>query len=142
MFRRPGRRDIGGISTKFFARGKLTQLHRKPRHLEKKEYQSRRIILQRRLKQALIALAVIFVLWMFIGGDMGLWTMWQSVRYEKKLEKIVLREEKHSNELDEKIRKLQSDTLFIEQVARTNLGMVKDNEKVFVFPKNFGEDKK
>ncbi len=120
----------------------MTQLHRKPRHLEKKEYQSRRIILQRRLKQALIALAVIFVLWMFIGGDMGLWTMWQSVRYEKKLEKIVLREEKHSNELDEKIRKLQSDTLFIEQVARTNLGMVKDNEKVFVFPKNFGEDKK
>ncbi len=115
----------------------MTNFHRKLRHLEKKEYQSRRIIFQRRLKQALVAIAVMFVLWLFIAGDMGLWTMWQSIRYEKRLKKIVLREEKHAVEMDKKIEKLQSDTLFIEQVARTNLGMLKDNEKVFVFPKDF-----
>ena len=45
-------------------------------------------------------------------------------------------EEKKARELDEKIEKLQSDTLFIERTARYELGMIRDNEKVFIFKEN------
>ncbi len=107
--------------------------HRRPRHFEKQEYLSRKMVMQRRLKQVLIAVLLLIVIWLVIAGDMGLWSMWQSIRYERKLVKMVEAEERRSRELDETIRKLNSDTLFIEQFAREKLGMVRDNEKVFIF---------
>ena len=114
----------------------MPRFSRKPRHIEKREYQSRRIILQRRLKKVLLLISLAFILWLFIAGDMGLWTMWQSIRYKKRLERVVQKEEKKARELDEKIEKLQSDTLFIERTARYELGMIRDNEKVFIFKEN------
>lgn len=111
----------------------MKYLHRKPRHIEKQEYYSRRIILQRKLKRILLLVAFLLPIWLLVAGDMGLWAMWQSVKYERKLSALLEYEKKRAAELNEMIQRLDSDTLFIEQVARTKLGMLKDNEKVFIF---------
>jgi cell division protein FtsB len=113
----------------------MSTLSRKAKHVEKQEHFDKKAKLQQRIKTLLVLSGVGIVLWLFAGGEMGFLSMLQSVKYEKELAKTVAQEDKRSKELDRAIFKLQSDTLYIEQIARTNFGMIGNNEKVFVFPK-------
>ncbi|RKZ34413.1 hypothetical protein DRQ33_02200 [bacterium] len=112
----------------------MKNIHRTPRHLEKEREQLRRISFQRKLRKIVIGVGIIILIWFFIGGDLGIISMFRSIRYREYLEKVMEAEEKKSSELTQKIEKLSTDTFFIEQVARTKYGMVKDGETVFLFP--------
>ncbi len=108
-------------------------VHRKPRHKLKQEEQSRRMVLQRRIRRALILAGILILVWYFVGGDLGLWAMWRFLRTEHYLRRALERERRRAEKLDETIERLSGDTLYIEQVARTRFGMIRDGERVFIF---------
>jgi len=114
----------------------MKHIHKKLRHKEIEQLELRKITIQRALKKIIISLVFVMLFWFFIGGNLGIFAMWQSSRYVKHLEKMVEDEEQYSVQLDEQIQKFYTDTLYIEQVARTKFGMVKNGEVVFVFADN------
>ena len=104
--------------------------------------QTKRMLLQRRLRNILFASGIIMIIWIFIGGDLGLLAMFQSKRYETRLREIIKTEEEHTQKLDLDINKLENDSFYIEQIARTQMGMIQKNEIVYKFNTKLIGDKK
>ena len=111
----------------------MNNIHRNLRHKDKEKIQIKRMAFQRTMKKILVVIAASILFWFFVGGNLGIFAMIRSNKYKNNLKMLVEREEKRSNLLSQKINKVTSDTFYIEQVARTKYGMVKDNEIVFVF---------
>lgn len=104
-----------------------------PPRIRRRETERRKYIIQKRLKSILIAIICIAGLWYVLGGDVGLIATAQLKVKEKKLRRKLEILKAQSDSLDNVIWKLENDTLFIEQMARKKLGMVKGKEKMFIF---------
>jgi cell division protein FtsB len=82
-----------------------------------------------------IAIAVLVLLWIVFAPGSGMFHLRQQKKHLAKLkaEQEVLTQQ--NKEMKEDIERLQTDKGYLEQVARENHGMLKENEIVFDFAK-------
>jgi cell division protein FtsB len=78
------------------------------------------------------AIAVV-LLYMYVGGDTGLYQIWKQTRTVRTLrEEIAEQQVLREQNLDEKARLERKDPGVIEKKAREDLGMVKKGEQVYL----------
>lgn len=90
---------------------------------------------RKRLFRIGVALAGVALLWVFFAPGRGLLHLHQRSKYLAKLEAesgVLVQE---NSDMNRDIERLQSDGEYLEQVAREEHGMLKDNEMVFDFNK-------
>lgn len=84
-------------------------------------------------------IAVVFVavalLWMFFAPGRGLFHLHQRNKYLAGLEAESSALVQENSDMNRDIERLRSDGEYLEQVAREEHGMLKDNEMVFDFNK-------
>ena len=82
------------------------------------------------LRNALILAATVFFVYLFLRETSKVYVLHEeNKRIMGKIEKL----EKENEELEMKIELLETDPLYIEKVAREDLGMIKKDEKVYKF---------
>lgn len=81
----------------------------------------------------LIIIAVSLFLVFFLSGNDGMIALFQAHLENKNLESQIVNLEKTVDSLEITIRKLKTDTAYIEKIAREKLGMAGKNEKVYKF---------
>jgi cell division protein FtsB len=84
-------------------------------------------------KRTLAVLAIVAILYFFLGGKYGMINYLRFKHYENTLQEKLDSEKARSDSLKKLIQKLQSDTLYLETLAREKLNMVKPGEKVIIF---------
>jgi cell division protein FtsB len=72
-------------------------------------------------------------------GDKGILRTFQSSREKEVLEKEIKRIEEANAALRDEIEALRSDRRYIEDIARRELGMVKQDEIIYQFPAEKGK---
>jgi cell division protein FtsB len=85
-------------------------------------------------------LSTIFLLWMmylFIGGDYGLLKVISLKRNEIQLRRELLRLRARREVLLSETKRLKDDPRVIEKIAREELGMIKQGETRYQFPEHF-----
>lgn len=93
---------------------------------------------QKRLLRICLVMALVVILWFVFAPGSGVFHLHQQKKYLAllKVEKEQLIQE--NKEISEAIERLQNDEEYLEQVAREEHGMLKENEMVF----DFGKEKK
>lgn len=77
---------------------------------------------------------VLIMLGLTFFGDRGILHVWKAGKQKTELEKQVAALEQINVELRQEIDALRTDLKTIEALARRELGMVRDDEKVYQFP--------
>ena len=85
----------------------------------------------RRIKRFLFLLLLAFVLYIFVGGDNGLYQIWHLKRWIATLEKEISALEEERMLLEQERHLLETDMDTIEKQARERYGMIKEGETVF-----------
>jgi cell division protein FtsB len=75
-----------------------------------------------------IAIAVII-----LSGDQGVFTLYRNYRHMQSVEQELEQSRQTIDSLTAEIKKLESDTGYIEKIAREKLGMARKNEKMYKF---------
>ena len=88
---------------------------------------------QKKLLRIAVCMAVITVLWVVFAPGRGFFFLHQQKKHlaELKIEQQSLSLE--NDKMEEDIQQLQSSKEYLEQVAREDHGMVRDNEIIFDF---------
>jgi cell division protein FtsB len=79
-------------------------------------------------------LLIIILLGLTFFGERGLLHIWRANQQLADLEKQLQDQEQVNAELRQEIDSLRSDLQTIESLARRELGMVRENERVYQFP--------
>lgn len=79
-------------------------------------------------------LVVVAFLAMALFGERGVLRVMDVSRQKDLLQREMDRLSEQNSRLDEEIRGLRSDRRLIEDIARRDLGMVRENEIIYVFP--------
>ncbi len=93
------------------------------------------------LKKVVIAAIIIVLGVSFIFSDYGIIEIIKNKFTKTELRSKIALETKLSDSLSIRIRKLEYDTLEIERLARELYGMVKPNEKLFIYKYKTKEEK-
>ncbi len=75
------------------------------------------------------------ILWILFAPGRGLYHLHQRSKYLAELEEESQKLVQQNSDINRDIERLQSDDEYLEQVAREEHGMLKDNEMVFDFSK-------
>ena len=75
------------------------------------------------------------ILWILFAPGRGLYHLHQRSKYLAELEEESQKLVQQNSDISRDIERLQSDDEYLEQVAREEHGMLKDNEMVFDFSK-------
>ncbi len=73
------------------------------------------------------------ILWFMFSGPDGVVTLYRSYREVRKARTEIRDLHLTVDSLQQEIRKLKTDTAYIEELARENLGMAKSDETVYKF---------
>lgn len=92
-----------------------------------------RVLTKRRARRLLISLGLLLLVYIYVGGDEGLFRIWSLSRQEKALEREIRRLQVEGADLDRTIDLMQTDTAYIERYAREVLGMAKEGEIIYRF---------
>lgn len=76
---------------------------------------------------------LLIVLWFALFGERGVLHLHKLTRQKASLVETLAQVEAHNQSLREQIVLLRGDRSYIEHLARTELGMVRDDELVFQF---------
>jgi len=79
--------------------------------------------------------SVIFfvVFYTLFFGETGFLSIMRKIKYRDQLKATIEKEMRISDSLKNVIIKLQTDTQFVEKIARTKMGMSRAGEKIFIF---------
>jgi cell division protein FtsB len=80
---------------------------------------------------ALCAVALILFVVAAVFGDHGLVHLRELQQARRQLEDVAFQLQQRNEQLRQRVRRLQSDDLFLEKLAREQLGMVKPGEIVY-----------
>ena len=91
---------------------------------------------KRKLKQSpakrlLAAIIIGIALYGAFGFARGTWRIWQLSRLKQVEERAIEEANEDIKALQVEIERLKSDSLYIEELARTRYGMIKEGEEVF-----------
>ncbi len=82
----------------------------------------------------LLLAALILLVWYFsLFGEKGLIKIIQLRRERDRIIADVSRMEEENKRLQEEIKRLREDSRYLESVARRDLGLIKENEILFIF---------
>jgi cell division protein FtsB len=79
--------------------------------------------------------ALLLILWTIFAPNRGIMDMWRTQNNLEKLQADNNRLEEENKDLREKIDKLQDDPAYLEEKARKDFGMLKENEVLYIFKK-------
>lgn len=103
-----------------------------------KENRSRKAVIEIQKRRRFITLAVagfftVYFIFSFIFGDAGLLSYFRMQRTQGQLNHEIEDLRQKNAELRNQIKSLRSDPHYIEQIAREQLGLVKDGETIYQF---------
>ena len=106
-----------------------------------KENRSRKAVIESQKRRRFILLAVagfftVYFIFSFIFGDAGLLSYFRMQRTRGRLNHEIEELRQKNDELRNQIESLRSDPHYIEQIAREQLGLVKDGEIIYQFNDN------
>jgi len=82
----------------------------------------------------LLLVGLILLVWYFsLFGEKGLIKIIQLRRERDRIIADVSRMEEENKRLQEEIKRLRDDSRYLESVARRDLGLIKENEILFIF---------
>lgn len=90
---------------------------------------------RKRLRRICFGLAAGMLLWILFAPGRGLYHLHQRSKYLAELKEESQKLVQQNSDISRDIERLQSDDEYLEQVAREEHGMLKDNEMVFDFSK-------
>ncbi|HIP40850.1 MAG TPA: septum formation initiator family protein [Desulfocapsa sulfexigens] len=90
---------------------------------------------QKKLLRITVGIIVVTVLWVVFAPGRGIFFLRQQKKHLAELKVEQKRLSLENNQMEQDIKQLQSSKEYLEQVAREEHGMVKDNEIVFDFAK-------
>jgi cell division protein FtsB len=103
-----------------------------------KENRSRKTVIETQKRRRFILLTVagffaVYFIFSFVFGDSGLLSYFRMERTKGKLNHEIEDLRQKNAELKNQIEALRSDPQYIEQIAREQLGLVKDGEIIYQF---------
>ena len=78
---------------------------------------------------------LLLILWIFFAPNKGVFDMIRTHNEIKKLQAANQRLEDENKALQEEINRLQNDPTYLEEKARKEYGMLKENEVLYIFKK-------
>lgn len=102
------------------------------RRLRKKASPYRRYLIR-----LAVLLLVAFVSYSFLGGEYGFLNLMRMERQRSLLEEEKRQLTAEIVNLEQKLERLQTDTLYIQRLARENYGLARDDEVIIRIPENF-----
>jgi cell division protein FtsB len=90
---------------------------------------------RKRLLRISFSIVIVLVLWLVFAPGRGMFYLYQQKRHLTVLEAEKKQMIQENKEMALAIERLQNDKEYLEQVAREEHGMLKDNEIVFDFAK-------
>jgi len=91
----------------------------------------RRKLKQPPLVRLIAAILILVVLYGAFGFARGTWRIWRLSRLKHVEERAIEEANEDIRALKTEIDRLKNDPLYIEELARTQYGMIKDGEEVF-----------
>jgi len=85
-------------------------------------------------KLAILVVLLTAALVYLLLGDKGLLHVRQLKIEQERLEKRVFELEQSKKELEEEIERLRNNSAAIEQMIRKEMGMIREDETLFIFP--------
>jgi cell division protein FtsB len=80
-------------------------------------------------------LLVLLVLWLVFAPNRGIWALYRSQTEIERLQEENSRLAEENKALQEEINRLQDDPSYLEEKARREYGMLKENELLYLFKK-------
>jgi cell division protein FtsB len=80
----------------------------------------------------LLIIVIALSLWLFFGPN-GLWQLYKIHIKNKELNQIIIEKTKENKQLEKQITRLKNDPAYQEEMARKELGWVKENEIIYQF---------
>jgi cell division protein FtsB len=81
----------------------------------------------------LLILGLLLICYVYLGGDYGLLKIWSQRKEIGDLERETHRLQAEQMDLKQECKQLKTDSLYIEKKAREELGMVREDERVYQF---------
>jgi cell division protein FtsB len=81
---------------------------------------------------ALSAALIVYVAYSYLGGSYGFYNMWKLHRQENALQAELAALQARQDSLKREIARLQSDTTYIEELARKKYQMGKPGEDIYI----------
>ena len=103
--------------------------------MKQKPKTSLSLLQRKRLRRICFGLVAAMILWILFAPGRGLYHLHQRSKYLAELEEESQKLVQQNSDINRDIERLQSDDEYLEQVAREEHGMLKDNEMVFDFSK-------
>ncbi len=82
-----------------------------------------------------IFFVILLLLWIFFTPNRGILALFRSQKEIEKLQTENKRLEQEKMALQEEINRMQNDPAFLEEKARKEYGMLKENEVLYIFKK-------
>lgn len=83
-------------------------------------------------KKILGSVFLLIILYFLFGGDYNIYNLWKYRQKEKNLRSEIQRSEKEKEQLTNEIEMLESDSIYIEKIAREVFKMGKPDEKIYI----------
>ncbi|MFC1845290.1 septum formation initiator family protein [Thermodesulfobacteriota bacterium] len=87
------------------------------------------------LSYSALFFTLVLILWVIFAPNRGVFDMIRSHYEIKRLQAENNRLEGVNKELQEEINRLQNDPAYLEEMARKEYGMLKENEVIYIFKK-------
>ncbi|MEZ0329616.1 MAG: septum formation initiator family protein [Dissulfuribacterales bacterium] len=72
------------------------------------------------------------LLWIFFGPN-GLWNLYKITVKNRELNQLLAEKTKENKQLEKQIARLKTDSSYQEEMARKELGWIKENEIIYQF---------
>jgi len=87
------------------------------------------------LSYSALLCALLLILWVIFAPNRGVFDMIRSSNEIKKLQAENQRLADENKELQEEVNRLENDPAYLEEKARKEYGMLKENEVLYIFKK-------
>ncbi len=94
------------------------------------------------LLKVVIVLVILAFLWMLFAPNTGFFSL---LRQRSELKSLQLETQElveQNEEMREEIKRIEADTAYLEEIARRDYNLVKENEIIFQFPTSKKKEKK
>jgi len=90
---------------------------------------------KKQLPYVVIFFGILLILWIIFAPNRGILALYKSHKEIERLQAENAKLEQENMALQEEINRLQNDPAFLEEKARKEYGMLKDNEVLYIFKK-------
>lgn len=95
--------------------------------------QKRSPLQEKKILRITVVLVATALLWVFFSPGAGVFALLKSRSELKKLQQQSITLEQENIRLQKEIDRLQNDTEYLEEIARKNYGLVRENELIYDF---------